>query len=441
MSERLEKITFAGMLAVLVLAALVHGAVEAWSRALVELLIAGLLLLAALGIATAKRIVFVAPVIILPLAGLALLGAAQAITIADDAGRLLGLSADAEATRETLTALVFVLVFFWLAAVSLAKPGRLRAFAGFTAVYGAAMALFALVQHLTWEGRFYWLRPSPDSVAAFGPFVNHNHFAGYMNMLTFIPLSLALTRSVRLELRLFNGFAAVIMGVSVAASLSRGGMVSFIAGGVFLTTVSALARRRGGARVLFRWPQAAAVAVIAVTIVAGVLWIAAGPIAKRAVQTVDQATTTDTRAALGGRIWIWRDTLSMIRANPLFGVGLGAYETAYPAYSSSDGALRVSQAHNDYLQVIADGGAIGAALALWFVVLVSRAFARGLMSADPSLRAIGLGAGCGIFAMLVHSLFDFNLQLPSNALLFLTLSAAVYQISNTRPVMKPVKSF
>lgn len=433
-SERLERITFAGMLTVSVLAALVHGAVEAWSRALVELLIAFLLLLAVLGVATAKRIVFDLPVIVLPVAGLVLLGVAQAITIGDGGGPVLSISADPEATRSTVLVLVFVVIFFWLAANSLATAARLRAFAGFASVYGLAMALFALVQHLTWEGRFYWFRPNSDSVAPFGPFVNHNHFAGYMNMLVFLPLALAFSRSVRPELRLFHGFAAVIMGISVAASLSRGGIVSLLAGAVFLAAGSALARRKGEpGRSSLKWSQAASVAVIAVTISAGLLWIAAGPLAERTIQTIDQATTADTRTALGGRIWIWRDTLSMIVKNPFFGVGLGAYETAYPTYTRGDGALRVSEAHNDYLQVVADGGVIGAALALWFLVLVSRAFARGLLSAgDRSLDAVVLGAAAGLFTMLVHSLFDFNLQLPSNALLFLVLSAVVYRVWRLR---------
>jgi O-antigen ligase len=123
----------------------------------------------------------------------------------------------------------------------------------------------------------------------------------------------------------------------------------------------------------------------------------------------------------------------MIGANPFIGVGLGAYETAYPIYSKDDGAIvlgksfAVDRAHNDYLQVLADCGLVGAVLAVWFIVLIFQAVARGRQSRDPLCRALAIGGGAGIFGLLVHSVFDFNLQIPSNALLFLLLTAAVSQ--------------
>jgi O-antigen ligase len=111
----------------------------------------------------------------------------------------------------------------------------------------------------------------------------------------------------------------------------------------------------------------------------------------------------------------------MISANPVTGVGLGAFQTAFPIYSRSDGSLLVSQAHNDYLQVVADAGLVGGALAVWFIVVVIVSIARGLRSRDAMTRGLALGAGTGIVAMMVHSAFDFNLQIPSNALMFLML--------------------
>jgi O-antigen ligase len=118
----------------------------------------------------------------------------------------------------------------------------------------------------------------------------------------------------------------------------------------------------------------------------------------------------------------------MIRANPIVGVGLGAYGTAFPVYTKSDGSLRVPQAHNDYLQIVADGGIVGGLIALWFLVSVFRVIARGLKSHDGLYAGLALGTGAGIFAILVHSIFDFNLQLPSNALLFLLLVAVASHI-------------
>ena len=115
----------------------------------------------------------------------------------------------------------------------------------------------------------------------------------------------------------------------------------------------------------------------------------------------------------------------MFRAHPILGIGLGAFETVYPIYGRGDGTFVIQFAHNDYLQVLADGGIVGGAIALCFIIVIARAVMQVTRSADPFLRALGLGSAAGVFALLVHSLFDFNLQIPSNALLFLLLAAIV----------------
>jgi O-antigen ligase len=89
----------------------------------------------------------------------------------------------------------------------------------------------------------------------------------------------------------------------------------------------------------------------------------------------------------------------------------------------------VAQSHNDYLQVLADGGIVAGVIALGFLVLLFRAMFRAVQSRDPLLAGLALGSSAGIFGILVHSLFDFNLQLPSNALLFLLLCVVVSLIS------------
>jgi O-antigen ligase len=232
-------------------------------------------------------------------------------------------------------------------------------------------------------------------------------------------------------MRLFAGFAAVVMGIAAITSLSRGGMISLAAELVFITLISlGLARtkkisQRGAARVPFAASQVAAVVLIAGVILAGVFWIGADAIINRVTQGASQTETFHS-----SRGWVWRDTWTMIKANPLLGVGLGAYGTAFSIYSASDGSLRVPQAHNDYLQVVADCGLPGGLIALWFIVILFRAFRRGLYSRDPMIAALALASGAGTFGLLVHSVFDFNLQLPSNALLFLLLTAVASNVAD-----------
>src|SRR5262249_37757374 len=144
--------------------------------------------------------------------------------------------------------------------------------------------------------------------------------------------------------------------------------------------------------------------------------------------STDTSGSGETFYASRGRIW--KDTLNIVRANPITGVGIGAYETVYPAYTEGDGSLFVRYAHNDYLQVLADSGAVGGALLIWFLVVVARAIAVNLRGRDGFLSSVGMGSGAGIVAMLVHSTLDFNLQLPSNALLFLTLIAVTVSVSS-----------
>jgi O-antigen ligase len=138
-----------------------------------------------------------------------------------------------------------------------------------------------------------------------------------------------------------------------------------------------------------------------------------------------------------GRVAIWRSSLRMAREHPLLGVGMDAFEAAYTRYDGSAGMYRIEQAHNDYLQLLTDFGIAGALLGLLFIgIFFVRAF-RALGDANKYLvlarnvsygeqvthRAQILGALTGCVGMLIHSCFDFNLHIPSNALLFLCLAA------------------
>jgi O-antigen ligase len=163
------------------------------------------------------------------------------------------------------------------------------------------------------------------------------------------------------------------------------------------------------------------------------LWMGADPVIRRLergeLSTQGESNDPRKETFFQSRGWIWRDTAAMVQANWATGVGLGAYQTAYPIYSKRDGTIIVSQSHNDYLQVLADGGIVGAILALLFLILIFRDTARALRHRDPMKSGMALGCSGGVFALAVHSIFDFNLQLPSNALLFLVLTSVVSRLA------------
>ncbi|HWN98582.1 MAG TPA: hypothetical protein VNS63_04865, partial [Blastocatellia bacterium] len=237
MSDRLDKAIAVGLLVAVVCTTLAHGAVESWSLALYELLITLLVLLWAFKSIVDGRVNIKLPKLALPVAALLAIGLAQSLSVGGPDSPVRSLSMDVEATRAAVTVLFFLLVSFLIAANFFEDRERLRTLLSFLVVYGLVLAVFSLIQYLTWDGRFYWLRPTKQ-YAVFGPFVNRNHYAGYMAMLIPVPVGLILNRGVRKEAWLLFGFAAAIMGLTVVVSLSRGGMVSVLAGLIFVAIMS-----------------------------------------------------------------------------------------------------------------------------------------------------------------------------------------------------------
>jgi O-antigen ligase len=432
-AQHLNKSMAAGLMIAVAFAALAHGAVEPWSLFLFECILLALVALWVVKAIKDKRLHVAIPDLVLPVGALALVGILQSLAVSDRTGRLMSLSKDVGATRATVIALIFLLLAALMAANFWTSRARLQGLANFLTMFGLAMAVFALVQHFAWNGKFYWVRPT-QAPSPFGPFANHNHFAGLMELLIPIPLGLLLTRAVRGEMRWLYGFAALMMSLAVLASLSRGGMISLAASLIFVFLLNLRARRYRDERrnERSRLAMIAGRVVITLTILlvvaVGVFWIGADPIIERVTNGQPVAATARGGSFFDSRGWVWRDTLTMIRANPITGVGLGAYGTAFSLYTASDGSLRVPQAHNDFLQIVADCGIVGGLLALWFIVLLGRAIAWGVKARDPLMAGMALGCGASAFALLVHSVFDFNLQVPSNALLFLLLAAVTAQI-------------
>ena len=174
--------------------------------------------------------------------------------------------------------------------------------------------------------------------------------------------------------------------------------------------------------------QAAAAAEypVALAMIAGVVWIGATPVVERFGDAVDQLVRSG--APDPSRATIWQETVDMVRDHPILGAGLGAYHTIYPTYAHTEKLFGLDYAHNDYLQVIAEAGAVGGVIAVWFIVVIFSAIARGIRSRDPLFAGLALAGGAGIFAVAVQSVSDTDLQIPSNALLFLVLSAVVSRV-------------
>ena len=446
MSDLFDKSIAAGLLATIAFTTLAHGAVEAWSVAIFESLILILLLLWTIRGAFQKRLEIRIPATALPLAAMLIYAIVQSIVVTGSDGHKTSLSVDAEATGGAATILFFLLAAHILAANFFTTRERFRMLANFLIVFGLAFAVFALLQHWTWNGSFFWLRATrAGGGMVTGSFVNHNHFAGLMELLIPLPAALVLANVVK-NRRVLYALAATMMTIAALMALSRGGMISLAVGGAFVFGVAVYrsSRRHSDERFFDaeideideakRLPwyfNLAGAGVIAAAIAVGTLLVGSEPVLNRltnnsVVQSSEQAQSFD-----NARGWMWRNSWAIFRANPITGIGFGAYETAFPNYSDGDGIRQYGKqfifdrAHNDYLQILTDTGLIGAGIFLWFVVALIISVRRALRVRNAFGGALAVGWSAAIVALAVHSFFDFNLQLPAIALVFLIVAAAI----------------
>jgi O-antigen ligase len=306
--------------------------------------------------------------------------------------------------QEALKYVAYGLLLF-VAAQAITGEGDYRRFAAVAIVFGLAVALFAIVQSLTSNGRVYWLFRPENPSYIFGPYVNRNHFAGLMELLAPLPLVLAVTlKPLKGGKRMMLVFAAIIMGGSVVLSLSRGGMLALVAEISLLFGYVAWRRAT----------RAALMLLSACLLMAAFLWW---------VGSEQLILRFRTEGASGmsaqARLDITRSAITMARQRPLLGWGLGTFATVYPPFRNFYGDRYVNEAHNDYAQVLVETGIIGLATLLWVALLLAKAAWRRARYAESDLRAaIRLGLLLGCAGLLAHSFVDFNLQIPANAALF-----------------------
>jgi O-antigen ligase len=408
-----NKLIYIALLLLLVLAPLPYGTVEVWSTTLWELLVFVLVLLWAGDVLQTGRLMLARNPLALPLLGLLLLAVAQLLPLS--AGR--PLTYDPFATWQAAIKILASLLFFLLFATFVNTDERRRTAAKVIIGTCTLIALAAIAQ--TYLGKVLWPR------GTFGPFVNRNHFAGFLELGIGLAGGLLIGRGTRREWLAVYASALLVMCAGLVLSASRGGFLALGAELVFLVAIAAPGwnREQGGeksrAGLLAR---AAAALLLGAGAIGGAVWLVGseGLVAK--FSQLEKETQQDSLDKYSRRD-IWNASWQMIKAHPIVGVGLGAFQFAYTRYDLSSGSQRVEQSHNDYLQILADGGVIGGVLALAFLELL---FLHGFLQAnsrDQRRRALVLGALTGCFAIAVHSFVDFNLQVTVNAQLFLALCA------------------
>ena len=303
-------------------------------------------------------------------------------------------------------------MIFFVTTQALYRTAQIRIFAFFFVAFGFLVALFSIVQQFTWNGNLYWVMPNRQAGWVYGPYVDHAHYAGLMEMLVPIPLVFAMMSCWHKLLRVLFGFAAVLMASTIFFSQSLGGIVAFGAQLVFLAIIVGV-RQHSRRQLLLLIVMTALLAL-------WLLMLSPGGISETMVRLQDPLG----KAGGSDRVRIVKDSLRMIATRPALGWGLGTFPLVYPSFRTFYTNFFVNAAHNDYIQIAVETGIAGFALVCCFIVMFYRVSLQRIANWRTDIRsAATLAAIVGVTGILIHSLSDFNLQIAANAALFFALTA------------------
>jgi O-antigen ligase len=403
------KLIRVGLLSLFAFCVLAFGAVEVWSGAILEVGASVLFVGWAALVFLDDRIKIHWSPLNWPLLGLFVIGLVQLV---------LGATPYPFLTRVELLKLAAYLLIFFLSTQVFRERRDLTNLAWFLILLCFAVSLLGIVQHFTSDAKIYGFRTLTAGGDPFGPFVNRNHFAGFVELTLPAGLALLIFRGLRRDMIPLTGLLTIVPVGAMILSGSRGGIVSFA---FELAVLSLLARLRKAPE----GPRLVALAIVGFAALALVAWLGAG----RAIERFSTLHPGD--VTLGRRATMVRGAAHIFFDHPLNGTGLGSLVAVFPRYEIAYDGYVVDHVHNDYMELLAEMGIIGGLCGLAFLWILIRD-ARKCFTADQGhfSRAVHAGAITALCGLLLHSLVDFNLHIPSNALLFLLQA----HLATTTPV-------
>jgi O-antigen ligase len=304
-------------------------------------------------------------------------------------------------------------------------------------VLGCFESAYGIFQYLTGYQEIFTYAKQAYLEDATGTFINHNHFAGFLELV--LPWVVAhlyfrlrpqgsLTPSVgsrsgslvTRQTTFFYVFLLIVILLGIIFSRSRTGIVSALLSLMFMAAVAQI-KERNKALVGITL----AVLAVALTYAA---WIGLGPVLSR-YEALERGGITQE-----GRVALWKGGVRIIRNNPVFGTGLGTFEYAFHPYQDTALQLKVEHLHNDYLEFACDLGLPGVVLLFGPIFyLLGKMIA--VIASDRSRyrRSVLLGCIGSVVGLLTHSVADFNLQVPANALIFAIVLGLGYKVACLEP--------
>jgi len=293
---------------------------------------------------------------------------------------------------------------------------------------GLLVAAYATVQCVQNSQKVLWATQPALYYKRFGgTFVNPNHLAAFLTLLSPLALSQALLGRGGAVPRIVAGYAALMMLGGIAVTMSRGGWLGAAAA---VATFSLWLLRRPQHRI----PMAALMAVLCLGTVTFLSQ------SEKARARIDSLTASGKKDSGLFRAWIWKPALRMWSDHRLEGVGPGQFDTRFPAYRTPTTPLSPQHVHNEYLEVLVEYGAVGAGI----VGMGLAAFGYGLYrtsrhvergSSDLGVKqsnrtAFFAGGVAGLTGLAVHCFLDFNLHIPAVAVAASIVAGIL--VSNTR---------
>ena len=375
-----------------------HGVVEVWSESIVEI---GVSLLFIIWVFFAYRdpeIVIQWSPLNWPFLGFIGIGVLQLA---------LHWSANPFFTRVELLRFSAYFIVFFLTAQAFRERSDLVKLIWFLVLLGFSVGLLGIVQFFTSPDTIYWIRSLPEGGTVFGPYVNRNHFAGFVELVAPVGLALLVFRGIRRELFAITGLLTIIPVGALILSGSRGGIVCFA---FEVAVLALLARTRKG----LQGATMIAIAFVGVASIALIAWLGAG----KAIARFSKTQIGD--VSLSRRASMFRGAEHIFLDHPVKGVGLGTIVTVFPGYDTGYDGRVVDHVHNDYIEALAETGILGGLCGVAFLWLLFTGARRSFVAEQGHFsRAFHAGAIAALCGILLHSCVDFNLHIPSNALLFL----------------------
>ena len=336
-------------------------------------------------------------------------------------GRYLTADIEYVARLEMIQVLMYAFLFF--AIVNNLYRQESAQIVSFTLIFLAmGISCFAVYQFLTHSNRV-WDYVSPYIGRASGTYISPNNFAGFLGMLLPLATAYILVGRMKPVVRILLGYAALVMLAGMAVTFSRGGWVAVTMALLVLLGILVFHRNH-------RLPAL----LLLIILVGGGTVFATNYLSKtlsymRRVGAPGETTELN----LEVRLDIWTAAEQMWRDHFWWGVGPAHYDYRFREYRPENVQMSPDRAHNEYLNLLADWGAVGGIIVLTGMVTFCAGLRKTQKYVRPSENDFGrsmsnrfaffLGASAGLFALAVHSVVDFNLHIPANAILGVTLLA------------------